>query len=168
MSLGFLDAKLATSELNIVRLAMRRMFQTLMHNLSVLPVVAIGNEGAGIVRAPGYFPEVLAVGAVGTDGTPAGFSGGGLSPIDGSTQPDVAGYGVDMPSSYERDHQGKSFYRYKSGTSMAAPYVTGIAALYASADPTLMGSTLRAKILQTALTLPHSADRVGVGLARFI
>lgn len=168
MSLGFLDAKLATSELNIVRLAMRQMFQTLMHNLSVLPVVAIGNEGARTMRAPGYFPEALAVGAVSTDGTPAGFSGGGQSPIDGSTKPDIAGYGVDTPSSYERDHQGKSFYRYKSGTSMAAPYVTGIAALYASADPTLTGSALRAKILQTALTLPHSTDRVGAGLARFI
>ena len=51
---------------------------------------------------------------------------------------------------------------------MATPYVAGIAALYASADPTLYGNALREHLLDTALPLQASADRVGAGLARFI
>jgi len=171
MSLGFLDSWLSPSELNIVRLAIRQIFKALVQNLGILPVVAIGNEGAGTVRAPGYFPEALAVGAVDNNvdnnNEPANFSGGGPSPIDGSTKPDIAGYGVDIPSSYERDYPGNSFYRQLSGTSMATPYVTGIAALYASADPSLRGNGLKARLIQKALALPHPADRVGAGLARF-
>ena len=90
------------------------------------------------MRASGYFPEALAVGAVEFNKSPTDFSGGGISPIDGLIKPDIAGYGVDMLSSYERDCRGKSFYRRLSGTNMATPYVTGIAALCASADPLLI------------------------------
>ncbi len=50
---------------------------------------------------------------------------------------------------------------------MATPYVTGIAALCASADATLQGETLRQHLLKTALPLDAERDRVGVGLARF-
>ena len=50
---------------------------------------------------------------------------------------------------------------------MAAPYVTGIAALYASADAGFRGERLRQHLLNTALPLQAPVDRVGAGLARF-
>jgi subtilisin family serine protease len=55
-----------------------------------------------------------------------------------------------------------------SGTSMATPYVTGIAALMASADPNLHGHALRQRLIADALTLDEPPNRVGAGLARFI
>jgi len=139
----------------------------LVADFDVLPVVAIGNEGPGNVRAPGYFPEVLSVGAIDSYHKPAGFSGGGLSPIDGEVQPNIAGSGVDIFSSLGRDMNNRSLYKYMSGTSMAAPYIAGIAALYASADAKLRGQVLRQHLIKTALPLQAPADRVGVGLARF-
>ena len=54
------------------------------------------------------------------------------------------------------------------GTSMATPYVAGIAALYASADATLKGEALRQHLLNTALPLQAPEERVGAGLARFL
>jgi subtilisin family serine protease len=54
-----------------------------------------------------------------------------------------------------------------NGTSMATPYVTGIASLYASVDPGLQGETLRHHVLARALPLNAPVERVGAGLARF-
>jgi subtilisin family serine protease len=62
----------------------------------------------------------------------------------------------------------RSRYVRMSGTSMATPYVTGIAALYAAADPTLQGEALRSRIVADALSLNWPADRVGAGLARYV
>ena len=90
-----------------------------------------------------------------------------MAPDTGRPAPDAAGYGVDVLSSLERDVDRNSRYANKSGTSMAAPYVAGIAALYAQADPTLQGERLRRKLLDTAAPLGAPADRVGVGLVRW-
>ena len=63
---------------------------------------------------------------------------------------------------------GQSTYAVASGTSMAAPYVAGIAALTASADKTLQGEALRQQLLANALPIDAPHDRVGAGLARFV
>ena len=130
-------------------------------------MVAIGNEGPGQMRAPGYFSETLSVGAVDFNHKPASFSGGGVLPNDDVTHPDIAGYGVGIFSCLERNRNNRSSYVCMSGTSMAAPYVAGIAALYASANPNLQGKTLERHLLNTALPLQAKEDRVGAGLARF-
>jgi hypothetical protein len=167
MSLGFMTEDLNESETNSLMVDVRRVISSLVEDYNVLPVVAIGNEGRGNMRAPGYFPETLSVGAVDFSHKPAGFSGGGSSPIGGETQPNIAGYGVDIFSCLERDRNNRSSYVCMSGTSMATPYVAGIAALCASADAKLQGEVLRQHLLNTALPLQAQTDRVGAGLARF-
>lgn len=168
MSLGFPTEVLKLAAYKSALDALRKVLRVLLEDFEVLPVVAIGNDGPGKMRAPGFFPEVLSVGAVGADFEPALFSGGGTSPLTGKTTPDVAGFGVDIVSSYERTMSNRSRYVRMSGTSMATPYVTGIAALYAAADPTLQGDALRARVVADALPLDRPADRVGAGLARYV
>lgn len=168
MSLGFVPQSLSDEQVRIVGDLLDRMVTTLLQTLNVLPVVAIGNDGPGHVRAPGYFRQALSVGALDFGGQAAEFSGGGLSEVTGEIEPDIAGYGVDITSSLERTIDGRSIYASMSGTSMAAPYVTGIAALCASQNPTLQGETLRRYLLDNAYPLSSPPDRVGAGLARFV
>jgi subtilisin family serine protease len=167
MSLGFAPEHISKNDRATLMVGIQELISTLVEDFDVLPIVAIGNDGPGKMRAPGYFPETLSVGAVDFNREPAGFSGGGLSPTGERTQPDIAGYGVNIFSSLERDKNNRSLYKHISGTSMATPYVAGIAALYASMDAKLQGRVLRQHLLSTALPLQASADRVGAGLARF-
>jgi subtilisin family serine protease len=167
MSLGFSPYLIKESGLQAAMDVLRNIFSTL-DALDILPVVAIGNEGANIVQAPAYFPEALSVGAVDFKHTPASFSGGGISPITGKAEPNIVGYGVDIFSSLERNTDNQSLYARMSGTSMATPYVTGIAALFASVQPELKGKKLRQLMINKAKSLNFSLDRVGAGLANFV
>lgn len=167
MSLGFRPEWIGAPNLQSVIQGMKLILSTLTEDFDVLPVVAIGNDGPGNMRAPGYFAETLSVGAVDYDHEPAWFSGGGHSPLSGEPEPNIAGYGADVLSSLERDIERHSLYARMSGTSMASPYVAGIAALAASAHPGLQGSALRQYLLDHAMPLAAAETRVGVGLARF-
>ena len=167
MSLGFAPERISKNDRATLMIGIQELISTLVKDFDVLPIVAIGNDGPGRMCAPGYFPETLSVGAVDFNHDPACFSGGGLSPAGEGTQPDIVGYGVNIFSSLERDKNNRSLYKYMNGTSMATPYVAGIAALYASADAKFHGEALRQHLLNTALPLQAPADRVGAGLARF-
>jgi serine protease AprX len=100
-----------------------------------LVVVAAGNHGAApcAIHAPGSLAEALTVGALagsGLDaGSVAGFSGRG-SP--GQGKPDVAAPGLHVVSAAAGTRDG---YRSLDGTSMAAPYVAGVAGLLRAAHP---------------------------------
>lgn len=168
MSLGFLRASLDRTGLESPVQAFQKVLSTLLDDFHVLPVVAVGNEGVDSIRAPAYFQDTLSVGAVDFDLQVAGFSGGGKSPLTGETEPNLMGYGVDVLSSLERTIYNRSIYRKMSGTSMAAPYVSGIAALYASQNPKLQGRELWQRLVKSALHLDAPPDRVGAGLARFV
>ncbi len=168
MSLGFLRSSLDRDGLESPVQGFQQVLSTLLDDFHVLPVVAVGNEGVAAIRAPAYFKDTLSVGAVDYDLNVADFSGGGLSPLSGEMEPNLVGYGVDVLSSIERTIYNRSLYCKMSGTSMAAPYVTGIAALYAAQNPKLQGRALWQQLVKSALPLREPSDRAGAGLARFV
>ena len=155
----------------------------------------------GGVTAPGNAPWVLTVGAsshMGTadrqDDTMAAFSSRGPTALDQAAKPDLVGPGVgieslsDPASAY---YQTKSAYLLAgtvstaylpylslSGTSVAAPVVTGTVALLLQANPALPPNAVKAILQYTAQVYPgYDALTQGAGflnakgaveLARFL
>ena len=167
MSLGLPAEVLDAQTYQDATQVLNKVLTAIVDDFDVLVIAAIGNDGPGAMRAPGCYPQCLSVGAVDVTLTPAPFSGGGVSSTTGDTEPDIAGLGVNILSSWERTTRNRSRYLQMSGTSMAAPYVSGIAALCASANPALQGDALRRHLIENALPIEEPADRVGAGLARF-
>jgi hypothetical protein len=104
----------------------------------VLVVAAAGNNGPGVLY-PAACEHVLAVAATGRNDQRVGFSNHG-------PELDLAAPGVDIYSTWYRGD-----YLNESGTSMAAPHVSGLAALMWSARPSLTASQVTAIITGTAM-----------------
>ncbi len=112
------------------------------------------------VEHPANCPSILAVAAVDQTLAVAPFSNGGLNPDGGDV--DLAAPGIAIASASPRP----TLYQTGSGTSMAAPFVAGIAALLAEADAGARGAALRAALLKAFLPLPAPARDVGAGLVQ--
>ena len=134
---------------------------------------ASGNTQYGGITAPGNAPWVLTVGADSHQGTPqrsddviAGFSSRGPTWIDFSAKPDIVAPGVGIESLSDPQStlyselpnyllDGTKSLSYKpylslSGTSMAAPVVSGTVALMLEANPTLTPNAVKAILEFTA------------------
>jgi subtilisin family serine protease len=101
----------------------------------MMPFFANGNAGPGAhtVGSPGGYPFLVGVGAIQASNlTIAGFSSRGPSCYGGVIKPDVVAPGVSVRSSIPTNSYG-----IESGTSMATPHTSGVAALILSANPTL-------------------------------
>ena len=135
------------------------------HGLTV--VVSAGNSGPArqSITSPGIAPSAITVGAVDDNRTTslsddfiADFSSRGPT-IDGLSKPDVVAPGVDIHSlSY------RGGYVSHSGTSMAAPFVSGAAALLFEKEPHLTPSQVKSRITGSALSIDRNRNAQGAGL----
>ena len=130
-----------------------------------LIIAAAGNESRrpdfiAPVSHPANCPSIVAVAAVDEHMAIAPFSCGGLQQDGG--QVDIAAPGVAVFSSWPAPDN----YNTISETSMATPFVAGVAALYAEADTTARGSVLRDHLLQNARPLPLPVRDAGSGLVQ--
>ncbi|WP_222918768.1 S8 family serine peptidase [Natrinema sp. SYSU A 869] len=117
----------------------------------VLLVGAAGNDGDNRVYSPAAEDTVVAVSAVESDDSIASFSNTG-SAIE------LAAPGSRIISSVTGDD-----YLQMSGTSMAAPVVSGVAGLALSAYPDLSRTELREHLRATAVGVGLADDEQGYG-----
>ncbi|MFI6737849.1 S8 family serine peptidase [Nonomuraea sp. NPDC050451] len=129
--------------------------QTLSERYGTLFVTAAGNYGADrTLISPGTADAALAVGAVSKAGEQAGFASRGPRAGDDGLKPEITAPGVDITAARGKDSPGDGSYVAMSGTSMATPHVTGVAALLAGAHPDWKGDLLKAALMGTARPLP--------------
>ncbi|MCL2653633.1 MAG: S8 family serine peptidase, partial [Propionibacteriaceae bacterium] len=143
-----------------------------------LIVVAAGNWGTQTIIAPASANKALTVGATLQDGTLAWFSSTGPRRGDGAVKPEIMAPGAGTVT---RDGQGNvtdstgivvaaagtgTYTSADRGTSMAAPLVTGAAALLKQANPTISSEAIRATLMASAKPLPDSSSvfEQGAGL----
>jgi subtilisin family serine protease len=123
---------------------------------NVVFVVAAGNEAANNDVVPSYpandrLPNEISVAAVDASGALASFSN------YGATKVDLASPGVNIVSTVSGG------YASYSGTSMAAPFVAGVAALVIGQNPNLTAPEVVHQILSTVKPLPSLAGKTVTG-----
>ncbi|MCI3930472.1 S8 family serine peptidase [Streptomyces sp. AN091965] len=127
-------------------------------------VVAAGNTGApSSIGSPAAADSALTVGAVDSADEAAYFTSQGPRHGDRALKPDLSAPGVDILAARSRLTPGQGDYTTMSGTSMATPHVTGVAALLAERHPDWSGQRLKDALMSTSHELDASAYTLGAG-----
>jgi hypothetical protein len=117
----------------------------------IVVVVSAGNEGEfHRVSSPALAESAIAVGAVNATNTIAAFSSRGPAAGSGAIKPDLVAPGVSIKSTIPG-----GLYMPLSGTSMAAPYVAGLAALLLEAHPDWSPARIKSALVNTANALAN-------------
>jgi subtilisin family serine protease len=123
----------------------------------ILFVAAAGNNGSNNDRSAHYpsnfdLPNVMSVAALDRTDSLASFSNYGVKTVH------IAAPGRDIVSTWLGDA-----FREASGTSMAAPQVSGVAALVLANEPNMTMAKLRAHLLSTVDKVPALQDKIASG-----
>jgi subtilisin family serine protease len=137
-------------------------------NAGALIIAAAGNDGTTAPHYPASYPPVLSVSAVGPNRQLASYSASGPTV-------DIAAPGGDFLEGDETFGVGSTLwnfvssspsYAFAQGTSMAAPHVSGVAALILAANPGLTAAQLRSRLTDFAVDVGASGpdDNYGAGI----
>ncbi len=123
----------------------------------ILFVAAAGNNSSNNDRWPHYpsnydLPNVVSVAALDRTDSLASFSNYGIKSVH------VAAPGKEIPSTWLNDD-----YREASGTSMATPYVSGVAALIVANEPGISMEKLRERLLGSVDKIDPLEGKVETG-----
>lgn len=135
-------------------------------NNGTLIIAAAGNESRrsnGVINPVGHpanCPSIMAVAAVDRFLKVADFSCGGINPNGGEVN--IAGPGVAVMSSYKAPQT----YASLSGTSMATPFVSGVAAQLWEKNPSATPQQIWDELVNTARPLNLPPSDVGAGLVQ--
>lgn len=144
MSLGSSDGSEAEAE------AIRRAIEA-----GTVVVAAAGNEAGdgNYLEYPASYPGVISVAAIGPDLKRAPFS-------NFNSWVTIAAPGVDVFSTIPTRMSPLRPYGYLSGTSMAAPFVAGAAALLAAQYPTWTPAQITERLKRMAKELTPAGDAI--------
>ncbi len=123
----------------------------------ILFVAAAGNDGSSNDKRPHYpsnynLPNVISVAALDRSDNLASFSNFGIKTVH------VAAPGREILSTWLNED-----FREASGTSMATPYVAGVAALILATEPKLSVEKLRERVLKSVDKLDSLDGKVESG-----
>jgi subtilisin family serine protease len=123
----------------------------------ILFVAAAGNNGTDNDKRPHYpsnynLPNVISVAALDRNDVITSFSNYGNKTVH------IAAPGKDILSTWLNDQ-----YRDASGTSMAAPQVSGVAALIVAANPNITVAKLRERLLKSVDKIDALNGKVSSG-----
>jgi subtilisin family serine protease len=123
----------------------------------ILFVAAAGNDGSSNDKRPHYpsnynLPNVISVAALDRNDNLASFSNFGVKTVH------VAAPGREILSTWLNED-----FREASGTSMATPYVAGVAALILATEPKLSVEKLRERVLKSVDKLDSLDGKVESG-----
>lgn len=123
------------------------------HSAGILIVAAVGNEGVGQESLPASLDSVLAVGACDQNGMPAEFNNFGPR----LRKKMLLASGINIPAAISDNHLA-----YVSGSSFAAPIITGISALLFNAlslkDNPKAAEVINELLFETATKLEPAAS----------
>lgn len=165
---GALDACLEAGA-NVVNMSLGGPFATKVEQRAfeqarkdgVLLIAAAGNAGRSLHSYPASYDSVMSVAALDSDKNHATFS-------QTTSQVEIAAPGVDVLSTIPAHITGFDNYATTSGTSMAAPHVSGVAALVWSYYPQCSNFDIRSALKASAEDVGAAGNdyQFGAGLVQ--